>query len=191
MSFETRKVYLDWLRNDFVKLGRNEVYMKEDLAYIVGARLTPISWLSISRETSISSPHTSQAYVEDLEKLFVVKVLHLLDANSKIMYRKNKKIHVTDPFLYDTICEYVNVKPFEEDKLESVVASHLARRYPVYYWRNGSEVDILAFVDGKQFGIEVKTRSGSWIKPRHLKKAIVLNRVQIPLFLASLDCSPI
>ncbi|MEM3786121.1 MAG: ATP-binding protein [Nitrososphaeria archaeon] len=190
ISFETRKVYIDWLKNDFVKLGRNEAYMKEVLAYIVGARATPISWLSISKETSISSPHTTQAYVEDLEKLFVVKVLNFLDANSKIVYRKNKKIHIIDPFLYDTICEYVNIKPFDGDKLESVVATHLARKYPVYYWKNGSEVDVIAVINGKQFGIEIKTTSRSWIKPRHLKKTLVLNRPQIPIFLASLDCNP-
>ncbi|MBO3754500.1 MAG: ATP-binding protein [Candidatus Brockarchaeota archaeon] len=187
ITFETRKTYMDWLRSDFAKLGRNEAYMKEVLAYIVRARLTPVSWLSISRETSISSPHTTQAYVEDLEKLFTVKILNFLGADSKILYRKNKKIHIADPFLYDTICELVNVKPIEEDKLESVVATHLARKYPVFYWRNKTEVDIVILVNNKQFGIEVKTTSGSWIKPKHLKNARALTRPQIPLFLASID----
>ncbi|MEM2703195.1 MAG: ATP-binding protein [Candidatus Bathyarchaeia archaeon] len=187
ISFETRKTYTDWLRSDFAKLGRNEAYMKEVLAYIVRARLTPVSWLSISKETSISSSHTTQAYVEDLERLFTVKILNFLGADSKILYRKNKKIHITDPFLYDTICELVNVKPIDEDKLESIVATHLARRYPVFYWRNKTEVDIVVLVGNRQFGIEVKTTSGSWIKPKHLKNALVLTRSQIPLFLASID----
>ena len=187
ISFETRKTYMDWLRSDFAKLGRNEAYMKEVLAYIVRARLTPVSWLSMTRETSISSSHTTQAYVEDLEKLFTVKILNFLGADSKILYRKNRKIHITDPFLYDTICELVNVKPIDEDKLESVVATHLARRHPVFYWRNKTEVDIVVLVDNRQFGIEVKTTSGSWIKPKHLKNALVLTRSQIPLFLASID----
>lgn len=187
ISFETRKTYIDWLKNDFAKLGRSEAYMKEVLAYIVNARLSPISWLSISRETSISSPHTTQAYVEDLERLFIVKVLSLLDPNSKILYRKNKKIHITDPFLYDTVCEYVNVKPIEENKLESIVATHLARKYPIFYWRNRTEIDIVIMINKKQFGIEVKTISGSWIKPKHLKNTLILTRSQIPLFLASIN----
>ncbi len=84
----------------------------------------------------------------------------------------------------------MNIKPFDGDKLESVVATHLARKYPVYYWKNGSEVDVIAVINGKQFGIEIKTTSRSWIKPRHLKKTLVLNRPQIPIFLASLDCNP-
>jgi len=187
ISFETMKTYMDWLRNDFAKLGRNEAYMKEVLAYVVNARLAPVSWLSISKETSISSPHTTQAYVEDLEKLFVVKVLNLLGADSKVLYRKNKKIHIIDPFLYDTVCELVNVKPVEEDKLESVVAAHLSRRYPVFYWRNKTEIDIVTMVNNRQFGIEVKTVSRSWIKPKHLKDVLVLNKVEVPLFLASID----
>ncbi|MBO3800604.1 MAG: ATP-binding protein [Candidatus Brockarchaeota archaeon] len=187
ISFETRKAYMDWLRNDFSKLGRNEAYMKEVLAYIVRARSAPVSWLSISKETSISSPHTTQAYVEDLEKLFMVKVLNLLDVDSKILYRKNKKIHITDPFLYDTVCELVNVKPVEENKLESVVATHLARRYPVFYWRNKTEIDIVVMIDHRQFGVEVKTVLRSWIKPKHLKDFLVLTRLDVPLFLASID----
>ncbi|MEM0040727.1 MAG: ATP-binding protein [Thermoproteota archaeon] len=187
ISFETRKTYMDWLRSDFAKLGRNEVYMKEVLAYIVGARSTPVSWLSIARGTSISSPHTTQAYVEDLEKLFAVKILNFLGADSKIIYRKNRKIHITDPFLYDTICELVNVKPIEEDKLESVVATHLARKYPVFYWRNKTEIDIVVMIDHRQFGIEVKTVLRSWIKPKHLRDFLVLTRPDVPLFLTSID----
>ena len=187
ISFETRKTYIDWLKNDFVKLGRNEAYMKEILAYIVGTRLAPISWLSISRETSISSPHTTQAYVEDLKKLFVVKILNFLNVDSKIIYRKNKKIHIIDPFLYDTICELVNMKPIEDDKLKSVVATHLARKYPVFYWRNRTEIDVVTIVNNKQFGIEVKTAPKRWIKPKHLKDLLVLTRPEIPVFLASID----
>ena len=187
ISFETRKIYMDWLKNDFVKLGRNEAYMKEVLAYIISARLSPISWLNISRETSISSPHTTQAYVDNLEKLFIVKVLNFLDKNSKVLYRKNKKIHITDPFLYDTICEFVNIKPIEEDKLESIVATHLSRKYPTFYWRNKTEIDIVIMIDKKQFGIEIKTISRSWIKPKHLKDVLILTKSQIPLFLASIN----
>ncbi|MDW8034550.1 MAG: ATP-binding protein [Nitrososphaerota archaeon] len=160
ISFETRKVYIDWLKNDFVKLGSNETYMKEVLAYIVKARLAPVSWLSISRETLIASPHTTQAYVEDLERLFVVKVMNFIDVDSKILYRKNKKIHITDPFLYDTICEFVKAELVVDDKLESVVATHPARKYPVFYSRNKTEIDIIVIMDNQQFGLEVKNRFG-------------------------------
>jgi predicted AAA+ superfamily ATPase len=79
------------------------------------------------------------------------------------------------------------MKPIEDDKLESVVAAHLARKYPVFYWRNKTEVDVVAIINHRQFGIEVKTGFGSWIKPKHLKDVLVLTRLEVPLFLASID----
>lgn len=187
VSFETRKVYIDWLKNDFAKMGRNESYMKEILAYVIRARLAPVSWLSISKGTSVSSPHTTQAYLEDLEKLFVVKILNIIDPSSRVIYRKNKKIHITDPFLYGTICEFVGIKSVEEDMLESLVATHLARKYPVFYWRNRTEMDVVVKAGQRQIGVEVKTRLGSWVKPRHLRDAFIVTREEVPLFLASLN----
>ncbi|MEM3661037.1 MAG: hypothetical protein QXU11_11720, partial [Thermoproteota archaeon] len=66
------------------------------------------------------------------------------------------------------------MKPIEDNKLESVVATHLARKYPTFYWRGKTEVDVVVMIDNKQVGIEVKTVSGSWIKPKHLKDYLVL-----------------
>jgi len=66
-----------------------------------------------------------------------------------------------------------------------VVANHLSRKYPIFYWRNKAEIDIMAMINNRQFGIEVKTISRSWIKLKHLKDFLVLTRLEIPLFLAS------
>jgi predicted AAA+ superfamily ATPase len=187
ISFETRKIYIDWLKNDFRKLGRNESYMKEVLAYIVNSQCNPISWLSISRETSIASPHTAQAYVEDLKNLFVTEIINFLSQDSKILFRKNKKVYIIDPFLYTTICEYVKVEAHKPSLLESIVASHLTRKYETFYWRNKSEVDLIIKLNGKQIGIEVKTRPRSWRKPKHLDKILILTMEEIPLFLSSID----
>ncbi len=187
ISYETRKIYIDWLKNDFRKFNRNESYMKEILSYIINSRGTPISWLNISRETSIASPHTTQAYVEDLKKLFVVEILNFLSPDSKVVSRKNKKIHITDPFLYETICEFVRAEKDEPSILEATVASHLSRKYETFYWRNGSEVDIVVKLGKKQIGIEVKRVGRSWIKPKHLEKIHLLTREDVPLFLASLE----
>jgi predicted AAA+ superfamily ATPase len=187
ISYDTRKIYIDWLKNDFRKLKRNESYMKEILAYIINSQATPVSWLNISRETSIASPHTTQAYVENLKNLFVVEILNFLSPDSKILFRKNKKIHVIDPFLYKTICEFVKAEVNEPTLLEAIVATHLARKYETFYWKNKSEVDVVVKLGKKQIGIEIKRVGRTWRKPRHLEKAFLLTKDEIPIFLASLE----
>jgi predicted AAA+ superfamily ATPase len=185
ISHETRKVYIDWLKTDFIKLGKNESSMKEILSYIINSANTPVSWLSISKETSISSPHTTQSYVETLKGLFVVEILNFLSPEGKVIFKKNKKIHITDPFLYKTICEYVRAEPNVPALLESVVASHLSRIYETFYWKNGSEVDLVIKKGKKQLGVEVKTQVKSWKKPKHMT-SVVVDRKEIPIFLSSL-----
>jgi hypothetical protein len=42
-------------------------------------------------------------------------------------------------------------------------------------------------VDEKQIGIEIKRTGRTWIKPKHLEKAILLTKNDIPIFLSSID----
>jgi predicted AAA+ superfamily ATPase len=37
-----------------------------------------------------------------------------------------------------------------------LVATHLARKYETFYWKNKNEVDIVVKLNKKQIGIEVK-----------------------------------
>ncbi len=183
----TKKAYIDWIKSDLAKVGKSERYAKEVLAFILRARCAPVSWLSISKETSIASPHTAQSYVEMLERLFIIKILYFLSPKGRILYRKNKKIHIIDPFIYKCLAEYTRENIEESQILESVVAAHLSRKFPTYYWRNGSEVDLVVLENRKQIGIEVKTRAGPWRKPRHLDKVLILDKQNIGTFLISLD----
>jgi hypothetical protein len=188
VSAGSLRVYLDWLRGDWQRAGRSDRYMKEVVSYILQTRLSPVSWLGIARETSISSPHTSQAYVETLENLLVAIVLHILSPQKKVMYRKNKKIHIADPAIYHAFETYVGVEVLDETMVESAVVSHLSRTSDVYYWRNASEVDAVCLLGDQQIGFEVKWGiTGKWRKPRHLHKAFLLERDEIPIFLASVD----
>lgn len=182
---ESKKTYLDWLRNDWRKAGKSDGYMKGVLSYVLRARLTPVSWLGIAKETSIGSPHTAQSYVECLEDLLALKVLDIIAPDFRVLHRKNKKIHVLDPFLYQVFSYYTGEDVLEETIVESVVASHLARVFETYFWRDGSEVDVVSVVGKKQVGFEVKWGPKGWRKPRHLKKVHLLSKENLPLFLSS------
>ncbi len=179
--------YLNWLKADWWRVRRSDSYMKEVISYIISARLSPISWYSLAQATSIGSPHTAEAYVETLENLLVAKRLNLISPEGRVIYRKNKKVHFTDPLIYTAFSEFSRTELVEEQVVESVVASHLARMFEVYYWRNGTEVDMIALVEGRQIGFEVKWGKRGWRKPRHLKEAYLLDRDKVILFLASLD----
>ena len=187
ISTNSKKTYLDWLKSDWKRIGKSDKYMKEIITYILRSRLSPISWLNISKETSINSPHTTRSYVECMEGLFAIKILNLISPDFKILYKKNKKIHPSDPFLYRVFSYYTNEEILDETIVESVIASHLSRVAETYFWRNGSEVDVISVIDKKQVGFEVKWGFRTWKKPRHLKKTFLLTKDKLPLFLSSVS----
>jgi predicted AAA+ superfamily ATPase len=185
VSVETQQALLEWLRSDWRKAGKSDGYMKAVISYILRARLSPVSWLGIAKETSLGSPHTTQSYVECLQDLLVAQTLYLLSPDGKVEFRKNKKIHFSDPFLYHLFSSYTGVEVLEETLTESALACHLSRVFETYYWRNGSEVDAVSVVGKQQVGFEVKWGPKSWRKPAHLKRTFLLTEKTLPLFLSS------
>ncbi len=187
----TVKALLDGLRGDWAKAGRSDRYMKEVLAYIIEARGTPVSWLSMARETSIGSPHTTQSYVETLEALLISIALEMITPQGRVLHRKNRKIHFVDPLAYRTFCAYTGAQADEAALVEGVVASHLSRFWETHYWRDGTEVDAVAVDGGRQYGVETKWGFGGGRKPRHLSAYLLLDKGTVPLFLASLRRRPL
>jgi len=186
VTYLSHKTYLDWLVADWVKLGKNEAYLKELLTYLLEVGTTPVSWHAIARSTSISSPHTARDYVEHLEKLLVAKVMHWASPDGRVDYRKEKKVVLMDPFLYRVLSRYTRVEPSEPAVVEATVASHLSRVAPVYYWRDGTEVDVIAVFERCVRGFEVKW--GVSLKPgRKPLRTVLLDRGTVPLFLAALE----
>jgi len=159
--------------------------MKEVLAYILETSVTPVSWHTVAKNTSLSSPHTVRSYVETLELLMVARVVYWASPMGKVDYRKGKKILFNDPFLYRVFSSYVNVEVGEPAIVEATVTAHLARLYPVYYWKNKTEVDVIALVAERSLGFEVKWRRKPSLGRKPLK-TIVLGREEIPTFLATL-----
>lgn len=187
VTISSIKVYLDWLKNDWAKLGKSDKYMKEIIGVIIKLRLNPISWLHIANETSVNSPNTIRSYIETLEDMLVAKVLHIYDpVGRRVYYRKNKKVHIIDPFMYRVLAHYARTEVYEEQVVESTVLGHVMRMCDVYYWRNRTEVDIIGVLENRYIGFEVKWGPKKWRKPRHLKDIFLLKEKEVPLFLASI-----
>ncbi|MHA1380258.1 MAG: ATP-binding protein [Candidatus Helarchaeota archaeon] len=181
----TKKTYLDWLKSDWQKDNKNERFMKEIISYLINTRLSPISWLSITKNTSIGSSNTTETYVTALENMYAINILHHISPDFKINYRKNKKIHFIDPFIYRLMAEYTRSEILTENIVESIVAAHLSRRSQTFYWKNNSEVDIIGIINDKQVGFEVKWGPKSWRRPKHLTQTFLLTKDIIPIFLAT------
>ncbi|MEM2096333.1 MAG: DUF4143 domain-containing protein [Candidatus Caldarchaeum sp.] len=161
--------------------------MKEVVSYLLSAKAAPVSWLSISKNTSINSPNTVRSYVEVLENLMTVVTLSYLEPSGKVLHRKNRKIRFTAPFVYRTLADYCRVEVSEGALVEGVVASHLSRKHQVFHWRDGAEVDCIAMDEGDFYGFEVKWGVKKVSKPRWLQRFMTLDREAVPLFLASRD----
>lgn len=186
VSITTEKTYLDWIKNEWIRMKRNEKYMKEIISYILRARLSPISWFKIAQNTSINSPNTVLSYIETLENMYIVKVLYAYMHDGKIAYRKNKKIHIIDPFLYKILSRYTRVRIDEDQIIESTVVGHIMRVGEVYYWKNRTEIDIVAIINNKKLYIEVKwSEKPKKIPPR--PRPYILDKHKIPMFLSTID----
>lgn len=186
VSTETERTYLDWMKGDWSKAGKSDRYMKEVLSYLARAKGTPVSWNNITTETSIDSPHTARSYVEVLEGMYAALILHNLRPDGKVEYKKNKKIHLVDPFIMKLASNYSGEEYSHEWAMEAVGASHIARTTEAFYWRGKTECDIVAMVDGRHIGFEVKTGIKRWRAPWHIKKSYLLDRDNIPIYLSAL-----
>lgn len=183
VSLSTLKTYLDWLRGDWLKAGKSEKYMKEVISYIIRARGTPISWNGIASETGINSPNTVRSYIEVLEATFSAKILYFL--SQKIDYKKNKKIHFTDPLFYHVFSNYCREQIDKHWMIEGVAAFLISRKCPAYYWRNSTEVDVICN-EKEKIGFEITLGIKKWKRPKGMKKAYLLDRDNIHLYLASI-----
>ncbi len=190
VTVETARTYIDWLKGDWARVGKSDKFMKEIISYIIRAGGTPISWNSISNQTSINSPNTVRSYMETLEGIQSIIVLNLLTPDFRIDYKKNKKVHFIDPFIFKILGDYAFQEPSEDWILEATVASHLSRVCPIYYWRNRTEVDVVCRQKKSQVvGFEVTKGLKKWKAPWHIRKSYLLDKNNIYLYLSALGTS--
>ena len=118
--------------------------------------------------------------------MYIAKVLYVYTHEEKVAYRKNKKIHIIDPFLYRILSRYTRIKVDEDQIAESTIVGHIMRVGEVYYWKNKTEIDIVAIVKDKKLYIEVKwTEKPKKTPPR--PTPYILDKYRIPLFLSTIN----
>ncbi len=170
VSEDAKEAYRSWVVGDILKAGKSDVVAREVMKVIISKMPSVLSWEGIAQETSIRSAPTVASYVELLERLFVLIPLYCIDPNTGTReFAKNKKLHLLDPFLAHLFEEWC-MQPLEwkgELMAESCLATHMARFLSdrqggnrlgehVSYWKNGSEVDVVAHTKGGLYGFEMK-----------------------------------
>jgi predicted AAA+ superfamily ATPase len=179
-----KESYWSWIKTDIAKIGRNEETLKRVAKAIVEKAPSAISLNSIAKEFEIGTHKTAFEYLDIMEKLYIVKILYYLDLQKLIAsFKKNRKVCFMDPFFFHLFADICLSKlPEESIILENIVASHLARKYEVFYWKNKQEIDIIV-KDKELNGFEVKWKEKvsdySKLKVGKLKNVFCLTKEEI------------
>lgn len=153
------ETYLRWLVGDIVKLGKNEVYLKELLIQLAVCMQTPLSLQTLAKKTSIGSHNTVSEYISILESCFALRTLYAINIDTgSYKFKSNKKFYFTDPIIYQIANDLSGIEKIniDETKIAQMLANeHLARRYNKfgYYSSKSGEID---FILPKAWAIELK-----------------------------------
>jgi predicted AAA+ superfamily ATPase len=156
------EIYYRWIAGDLVKWGKSEKILIQLMRSVLLKQSSAISWDSLAKESEIKSPKTVSSYVENLEGMFVLVVLNFLELSKGIPdFNKNKKVYISDPFIYNLFNKKMYFKENELNPavIEAAVISNTSRFKEnsfIYYWKNKKEVDLLVKIKEHAFPIEIK-----------------------------------
>lgn len=150
----------------------------------------PVSLNALAKEAELRSHKVALSYLTLLEQLYVVRTLPYIDPYAlEEVPRKEKKIHLADPLLYQVFAQWTATsKPSDAALLEAVVATHLGRREGVGYWRNSFEIDVV--VPRLGLGVEVSTSPKRGKAKIGRIKVKYVDLVEAAVFLLSLPEEP-
>lgn len=171
---QAKEIYKRWLIGDAIKLGKQEVYLKETLSQIALTMTTPISLQKLAQRTQMGSHHTALDYVSLLEDAFALKTCYAIDPNTgAYRMRKEKKFYFCDPLIYWIALEAggLSSRPEWASLLAEMVAHEALTRLSAgsrtrfgYFHSQNGEVD---FYSKDHWAIEIK-----WaLETRNLSKA--------------------
>jgi len=181
----TLATYVDWIRGDVLKRGRNESSLREVLGAIHNRLGSQVTWNNLAQDLSIDHPATVASYMSllaDMDVIFIQPAL--VEDKLRAAPRKARKVHFTDPFIAHAVRSWLTpvADPFRElvgtaprephwgaRLAESCAVTHVRRWFPTFYIKAAGEVDIAFVNHGRFWPVEVKwTRQ---IRPEELKQA--------------------
>jgi predicted AAA+ superfamily ATPase len=207
----TYATYSDWIRGDMRKRGKNEQALRELLGALIRQYGSQVTWHSLSSATGIEHHATMADYVDLLgrmEALLVVPALveHRLAAAPK----KARKVFFSDPFVRHSIRAWLEpgADPFgavtcsaiadpqqAAALVDSVVAAHYGRHYPLYYIKAEGEVDVAYVEKGRFCPVEVKwttqMRPADLRQVRQYPNALILTKARTPGRLEGIPTQPV
>ncbi len=166
--------FIKALIGEVLRLNRSPSLMRAIIGSVLRKAPSPVSYSSIGSEVG-TSYKTVRDYLEVLKGLMVFGEAPYLDGSVK--HRKERKYFPLDPFIANALIEWTEVTPFPGAAYEWVVQAHLYRLGPIYYYRDGYEVDVIF----RDFKVEVKAG-----KPhrRYPRGVLVVDQENVARFLA-------
>ncbi len=162
---------------EITKIGKDFKLAREILYEVARKAPSALSYHSIASELRISHV-TVREYLGLMEDLFILKIIYLKEG-PHVIFRKEKKVMLRDPFIARSIFSLTGLEAREEILLEWVVQEHLLRKFgEIYYYKNNYEIDCIA----GDLRIEIKKKA----KRKHSSKAMLLDKDSIPEFLLNL-----
>jgi len=178
----TYREYVKVAIGDFLRYSNNEKYLVQILRAINETLCSQVSWRTLEKKTDVGSPNTIANYIDVLEAGFIINLFYVLDRNKGTPnYRKDKKIHYADPFIFHALNGWINQTPafnlaqnyVKENKpklVEAIIGDHLIRyayslnpsdsfepTLNVMYWKDKkNEVDYIVKNGADYLPIEVK-----------------------------------
>lgn len=162
---------------EILRAGRSVSLTREIFSSVFKKAPSPLSYTTISKDTSGYSYKTVAEYLELLKNLLVLD-LAICKEGKKIFHRKEKKIFFTDPFIAWALSSWSGQDFLRGALYEWVVQAHLLRKFgEVFYCRNSYEIDCVAD------GLKIEVKAG---KPhrKYPKSVEVWDEDTLPLFLA-------
>lgn len=173
----TYQTYLQWIRGDIIKMGRNEHVAREALIGIRNRLGSSFGWNTLKELVADIYSGNIVDYLWIFTEIFVAKFINQLDTGKLREHpKKQKKVYFIDPLLFWTIFYWERkwAEPFSRcmellpnvraGLVENLIASHFFRfdeldwfSSRTHFWQGFKEIDFL-FVNELQKAIPCEVK---------------------------------